>query len=79
MPGNEIVEKETPENNERYCTENDYWSVKRTLEAKAEIKQIFANPKRYADLKKYILAKNQLKDDLTKVATDDAYGKALGV
>lgn len=77
MPENE-VSKVGSESNETYCTESDYWSVKRVLEAKAEMKQIFANPKRYADLKKYILAKNQVKDELTKIATDDAYGKALG-
>jgi len=78
MPENE-VSKVGSESNETYSTESDYWTVKRAIESKAELKQIFTNPKRYADLKKYILDKNQVKDELTKIATDDAYGKALGV
>ncbi len=64
---------------ESYCTESDYYDVKRFLELKAKVKAVFENNKRKEKLKAFIVEKNSVKDDLTKIANDESYAKALGI
>ena len=80
MPENDspLTEKVEENSKETWYTESDYYDVKRFLELKESVKKIFENPKRHEDLKVYITKKNKLKDEMTKISTDDAYGKALG-
>lgn len=80
MPENDspVIEKGEENLKETWCTESDYYDVKRFLELKESVKKIFENPKRHEDLKAHITKKNKLKDEMTKISTDDAYGKALG-
>ncbi len=80
MPENDspVLEKGEENSKETWYTESDYYDVKRFLELKESVKKIFENPKRHEDLKVYITKKNKLKDEMTKISTDDAYGKALG-
>jgi phosphopantetheine adenylyltransferase len=75
----EPLESVENKQDETYHTEDDYYQVKRFIESKSTVKKIFSNPKRHEDLKKYILEKNKIKDEMTKISTDDAYGKALGL
>lgn len=74
----ELSEAVKNENEEKYCIEDDYYCVKRFIESKSTVNKIFSNAKRHEDLKQYILEKNKTKDEMTKISTDDAYGKALG-
>ena len=80
MPENDspLTKKVEENSKETWDTESDYYDVKRFLELKESVKKIFENPKRHEDLKVYITKKNKLKDEMTKISTDDAYGKALG-
>jgi hypothetical protein len=80
MPENDnpAIEKGMENEKETWYTESDYYDVKRFLELKESVKKIFTNPKRHEDLKAYITKKNKLKDEMTKISTDDTYGKALG-
>lgn len=64
---------------ESYCTDSDYYDVKRFLELKAKVKTIFENSERKEKLKSFIANKNSIKDDLTKLASDESYAKALGI
>lgn len=64
---------------ESYCSSDDYYDVKRFLELKAKVKTIFENSERKEKLKAYIVEKNSVKDDLTKIANDESYAKALGI
>lgn len=62
-----------------YNTESDYYDVKRFLELKARVKSIFENTERKDKLKTFITEKNSIKDDLSKLANDESYAKALGI
>lgn len=62
-----------------YNTESDYYDVKRFLELKARVKSIFENTERKDKLKTFITEKNNIKDDLSKLANDESYAKALGI
>lgn len=62
-----------------YNTESDYYDVKRFLELKARVKSIFENTERKDKLKTFITEKNSIKDDLSKLANDESYVKALGI
>ena len=64
---------------ESYYTEDDYYDVKRFLELKAKVKAVFENNERKEKLKAFIVEKNSVKDDLTKIANDESYAKALGI
>lgn len=64
---------------ETYCTESDYYDVKRFLELKAKVKAVFESNERKEKLKAFIVEKNSVKDDLTKIANDESYAKALGI
>ena len=78
MPIDEETGQEAPDDNEKYYTDSDYYTVKEYLKTKALVKKIFANPKRHEDLKKFIISKDSIKDEMTKISTDDTYAKALG-
>ena len=78
--GNVVIEKdEDSTTNESYHTGDDYWELKRYLEAKQNLKKIFNNPKRAKALREYITSKNQIKDDMKKISEDETYAKGLGL
>ena len=66
-----VLQKGEENSKETWYTESDYYDVKRFLELKESVKKIFENPKRHEDLKVYITKKNKLKDEMTKISTDD--------
>lgn len=68
-----------PIDDRAYCTEDDYYTVKRFLETKAKVAAIFSNKERAEAVKNFIKDKNKIKDDMVKIAEDDSYSKALGL
>lgn len=76
---NKVVDTDEEITEEKFCTEDDYWQLKRFLEAKQTMKRVFNNPKRAEALKGYIKSKNQVKDDMKNIAEDESYAKGLGL
>lgn len=71
------VEDEISE--ESYCTDSDYWDLKRFLELKNVMKRIFNNPERAKALRTFIANKEQVKTDIKKISEDENYAKGLGL
>ena len=62
-----------------FNTDSDYYDLKRYLETKQIVKEIFANPERAKALRGYIANKNSIKDEMTKITEDESYAKGLGL
>ena len=76
---NKVVDMDEESTEENFCTEDDYWQLKRFLEAKQTMKRVFNNLKRAEALRGYIKSKNQIKDDMKNIAEDESYAKGLGL
>lgn len=62
-----------------WCSEDDYYTLKRFLESKQRVKEIFANPQRSKELKEFMQKKETVKDEMKKITEDESYAKGLGL
>lgn len=60
-------------------SEDDYYDIKRFLELKQQIKEIFSNPERSKGLKEFMKKKESIKDEMKKITEDETYAKGLGL
>lgn len=62
-----------------WYSEDDYYTLKRFLESKQKVKEIFANPQRSKELKEFMQKKETVKDEMKKITEDESYAKGLGL
>lgn len=62
-----------------WYSEDDYYTLKRFLESKQQVKEIFANSQRSKELKELMQKKETVKDEMKKITEDESYAKGLGL